>query len=72
MKKVAVIIVNYNGRKYLSSLLESIFKYLPETVKQEIIIIDNNSTDDSVEWLRNNYSDLKLIKMEKIQQIQKK
>ncbi len=61
MKKVAVIIVNYNGKKYLSNLLESIFNYVPNAVKQEIIIIDNNSSDGSVGWLKENYPKVKLL-----------
>lgn len=61
MKEVAVIIVNYNGKKYLPELLGSIFDYKPETVNQEIIIVDNNSSDSSVSWLKENYPQVKLF-----------
>ncbi len=61
MKKVAVIILNYNGFKYLPALLGSIFSYLPRNVEQELIVVDNNSTDNSVEYLKNEFSQIKLI-----------
>src|SRR3989339_2288930 len=62
MQKVAVIILVYNGKKYLSSLLESLFKYMPETVEQEIIVIDNASTDGSAEFVSRYYSQVTLLK----------
>ncbi len=55
MNKVAVIIVNYNGQNYLPALLTSLFKFWPQTVKQEIIVVDNASGDNSVDWLKANY-----------------
>ena len=61
MKKVAVIILNYNGKKYLSKLLESIFNYSPKLVEQEIIVVDNNSADDSVGWLKTHYPKISLL-----------
>ncbi|OGY89714.1 MAG: hypothetical protein A2927_00155 [Candidatus Komeilibacteria bacterium RIFCSPLOWO2_01_FULL_45_10] len=61
MKKVAIIIVCYNGLKYLPKLLGSIFTFQPETVQQEIIVIDNASMDNSVPWLKQNYPALKIF-----------
>lgn len=61
MEKVAIIIVTYNGKKYLPNLLGSIFNYLPKTVSQEIIVVDNNSADGSIEWLENNYPQVILL-----------
>ena len=50
---VAVVILNWNGRKYLEQFLP----YLIQTTYpgMEIIVADNGSTDDSVEFLTNNY-----------------
>ncbi|MBU1131442.1 glycosyltransferase family 2 protein [Patescibacteria group bacterium] len=61
MKKVAIIIVNYNGRKYLPELLGSIFDYGPKTVNQQIIIVDNNSADDSVDFIKKKYPQVGLL-----------
>ncbi|MDD5005784.1 MAG: glycosyltransferase family 2 protein [Candidatus Omnitrophica bacterium] len=51
---VSIIILNYNGKEFLKSCLDSV---LASTYQNfEIIVVDNASTDDSVLFLRNNYS----------------
>lgn len=61
--KVSFIIVNYNGKKYLEECLNSI---ISQTYKNyEIIVVDNGSSDGSVEFLdKQKYID-KLIKLKK-------
>jgi GT2 family glycosyltransferase len=57
---VSVIIVNWNGKKWLKKCLDSL---ICQTYKNiEIIVVDNNSTDDSVTFLTNEYPILKIIK----------
>ncbi len=46
---LSVIILNYNSRDYLKKCLESISKSNIGNYKYEIIIVDNNSSDDSIE-----------------------
>ena len=48
---VAIIIVNWNGRHLLAKCIESIIKH-PPSAPYEIVVVDNASTDGSVEWLR--------------------
>jgi GT2 family glycosyltransferase len=55
---VSVIIVNYNGKKWLQKCLDSLFSQTYTNF--EIILVDNNSSDDSIEFLRSNYSDTRL------------
>lgn len=55
----SVIIPNYNGKEFLPSCLESIDRSLAE----EIIVVDNGSTDGSLEYLES--LDIKLIKNKK-------
>lgn len=43
--KVSVIIVNFNGKSYLSECLDSVFK--TDFIDFEIIVVDNASTDGS-------------------------
>lgn len=59
-EKVAIILVNYNGEKYNEECINSILK---STYKNyEIIVIDNNSTDNSVKLLEEKFnSDIKII-----------
>lgn len=52
MTKTSIVILTYNNLQYSKLCIESIRKY---TVKDtyEIIVVDNNSTDGTVEWLKN-------------------
>jgi hypothetical protein len=59
--KVAVVILNYNGRAYLERFLPSLLKTTYPNL--EIIIADNASTDDSIEFLEEQYSQLRLIEL---------
>ena len=57
--KVAVIILNWNGKKLLEKFLPSVIKH---SKNAEIIIADNNSTDNSICFLESNYPEVRIIK----------
>tara|TARA_B100001094_G_scaffold305992_1_gene336331 strand:- start:749 stop:1762 length:1014 start_codon:yes stop_codon:yes gene_type:complete len=59
MKKVAVVILNWNGEKLLKEFLPSVVRSIPNYA--EIIIADNASNDNSVNFLKANYPQLKII-----------
>ncbi len=54
MKEIAVVILNYNGRKLLQEFLPSVISHSTEA---SIYVIDNRSEDDSVDWLKTEYID---------------
>ncbi len=59
--KVAVVILNWNGCKMLERYLPSVVKYSqPEA---DVIVADNSSTDNSVSWLKNNYPNIRQIRL---------
>ncbi|WP_294733582.1 glycosyltransferase family 2 protein [uncultured Flavobacterium sp.] len=58
--ELSVIIVNYNGLKYLKECFDSLYKTL-EGVTHEIIVIDNQSKDDSCSYIKQHYPDINLI-----------
>ena len=60
---VSIIIVNFNGKTYLEKCLESLTKIDYKNV--EIIFVDNNSIDESVEFVKNNYPNMMIIKLDK-------
>lgn len=64
MDKVSVIIPVYNSSKHLNECLDSVIRQSYKNL--EIIIVDDNSTDNSVDLI-NNYKDkrIKLIKLNK-------
>lgn len=49
MPKTAVVILNYNGQKYLAQFLPSLIQH---TTEAEIIVADNQSTDGSIAFLK--------------------
>ncbi len=59
--EISIIIVNYNGREYLPACLLSLenLDYLQN--KYEVIIVDNASEDDSVQYITKNFPGVKLI-----------
>lgn len=58
--ELSVILVNYNGLKYIEACLKSIQDNLA-TINYEVILIDNNSTDDSCNFIKENFSTVQLI-----------
>ena len=58
-KKIAVLILNWNGVKLLKKYLPSVVKY--NSSEAEIIVIDNASDDNSILFLKNTYPDIKRI-----------
>lgn len=59
--KVAVVILNWNGRKFLEQFLPSVIEHSKEDA--EVIVADNGSSDDSIEFLKTNFREVRLIEM---------
>ena len=57
--EVSIVIVNYNGKDLLKVILKSIAKL--NYKNYEVIIVDNNSSDKSREFIKKNYKNAKLI-----------
>jgi O-antigen biosynthesis protein len=58
--KLSVIIVNYNVRAYLEQCLRTVFTAL-EGIEGDVFVVDNQSTDGSVEMVREKFPLVKLI-----------
>ncbi len=62
MKKLGVIILNWNGLELLRRFLPSASRHtVCDTA--DLIVADNGSTDDSVAWIRKNHPEVKLIEL---------
>ncbi len=53
MIDISIIIINYNTREFLKRCLVSILQSMEGKLKYEIIVVDNSSTDGSVEEIQN-------------------
>ncbi len=58
MEKILTIIVTYNGQKWIKNCLNSLIN---STLPTDIIVIDNCSTDNTVEIIENEFKNIKLI-----------
>lgn len=59
MSRVAYIVIGWNNKKLLKECFDSIKEqdYTPK----KIIYVDNDSKDESVDWLKSHYSDISII-----------
>ena len=56
--KIAVVILNWNGKQLLAQFLPSIIKFSKHA---DIYVADNASTDDSISFIKENYPSINLI-----------
>jgi len=61
MPKVAVVILNFNGRKHLSQFIPKVIEH---SSGHEVWVVDNGSHDGSTEWLRMEHPEVKLVELE--------
>lgn len=61
--KVAIVILNWNGAKMLTTYLPSVINYSRD--EAEIFVADNASTDDSMSWLSQHYPMVKQIALDR-------
>ena len=64
MKSIAIVILNWNGKKLLEQFLQSVIENSNHP-GAEVIVADNASTDDSVQFLQKEFPDIKIIQLEK-------
>ena len=58
--KTAIVILNWNGKKLLEQFLPSIVNFSSQ--EAEVYVTDNASTDDSIEFIKQNYPTVKIVK----------
>lgn len=59
---ISIIIVNFNTAKMTGECIDSIYKHI-HGIDFEIILVDNNSTDNSVAYLKEKFPDMELISL---------
>jgi GT2 family glycosyltransferase len=59
VKKLAIVLLNWNGKKWLEQFLPNIIAF---SNQHDIIVADNASSDDSIAFLKTNYPQITIIK----------
>jgi GT2 family glycosyltransferase len=62
---ISVIIVNYNGLRFLQNCLASLKNQSYPSTRYEVILVDNGSIDGSIEFIRNNWPKIRIIEAKK-------
>ena len=60
---ISIVIVTWNGKKYALECLDSL-RTLNSTLRIEVIVVDNASTDGTPEAIRESYPEVRLIQNE--------
>ena len=63
MKKVSVVILNWNGLEMLQRFLPKVVEY-SQGEDVEVCVADNASTDASCAWVEKNYPDVRLVALD--------
>ena len=60
--KIGIVVINWNGlnllRKYLKSIIDN-------SDNSTVYVIDNNSSDESVSYIRENFKEVEIIYLDK-------
>ncbi|MBX2972998.1 MAG: glycosyltransferase family 2 protein [Flavobacteriales bacterium] len=60
--RTAIVILNWNGRNWLERFLPTVLRQSPGA---EVIVADNASTDDSLDWLKRHLPEVRTIVLPK-------
>lgn len=58
--KTAVVILNWNGERFLKQFLAQVVERSPEA---QVIVADNGSTDTSVAYIESNHPEVKILRL---------
>jgi GT2 family glycosyltransferase len=61
--KTAVVILNWNGKKFLEKFLPGVIRH--SSGQAEVIIADNSSSDDSLDFMEKNFPGIRIIRLDK-------
>ncbi len=61
---ISIITVNFNGRIFLKNLFDSILRVDYPSGKIQLIMVDNASTDGSIEFVRKEFPQVKIIALD--------
>ncbi len=63
MPRIAIVILNWNGRHYLEKFLPGVVSHTPAKTGK-VVVADNASTDGSTEFVKNNFPGVEIIEFD--------
>ncbi len=60
---VSIILTNYNGLEHIKECFDSLYNLNYKNT--EFILVDNNSQDKSVEFIKENFKKVKIIELDR-------
>lgn len=64
MKKVSVVILNWNGVGLMKRFLPSVVEHTPKDIA-DVVVADNGSDDESLAWLKEAYPEVKIVALDR-------
>ena len=61
--KIAVVVLNWNGKDWLAKFLPTLVKYSSDAT---VFVADNASADDSLEFVKHNFHSYLILKNHKL------
>jgi len=61
---ISILTVNWNGKRYLDDLFSSIFSLNYPMEKLQVLMVDNNSSDDSVEYVKKKFPSVEIVELD--------
>ena len=62
---ISIIVLNYNGKNFLSDCFSSLYLISYPKSRYEVIMVDNGSTDNSIEYVKSHFPWVKVVKLNK-------
>ncbi len=62
---ISILTVNWNGKRYLDDLFNSIFSLNYPMKKLQVLMVDNNSSDDSVKYVKKKFPAVEIVELDK-------
>ena len=59
--RITALTVTFNGMAFVETFFKSLFAVDQRDVVLEVILIDNGSTDGTVDWVRGNFPQVRVI-----------
>lgn len=60
---ISIIIINYNGKRFIDPLFQSLQKMKTDGLRYEVIVVNNGDEDQSMAYLKETYAAMKQLKV---------